>query len=92
VSTPMAFERETEAATARRDLAFLDCALADDFVFTHGDAWRTGEKPSLVDTKNSWMAPECWEVGVCRLVRAGVSSQGRRRGTCAPSNRLVRST
>ena len=30
--------------------------VQDDFVFTHGDAWRTGEKPGLVDTNQSWMA------------------------------------
>jgi hypothetical protein len=51
----MAFEREIEAATARGDVAFLARALADDFAFTHGDAWRTGGKPSRVDTKKSWM-------------------------------------
>ena len=41
----MKFEREIEAATARGDVAFLARALADDFTFTHGDAWRTGGKP-----------------------------------------------
>lgn len=51
----MTFEREIEAATARADVAFLARALADDFAFTHGDAWRTGGKPSRVDTKKSWM-------------------------------------
>jgi hypothetical protein len=51
----MAFEREIEAATARSDVAFLERALADDFAFTHGDAWRSGGKPSRVDTKKSWM-------------------------------------
>ena len=51
----MAFEREIESATARGDVAFLTRALADDFAFTHGDAWRTGGKPSRVDTKKSWM-------------------------------------
>lgn len=51
----LAFEREIEAATARGDVAFLTRALADDFAFTHGDAWRTGGKPSRVDTKKSWM-------------------------------------
>lgn len=51
-----AFERAIEAAAARGDSAFLARALADDFTFTHGDAWRTGEKPGRVDTKQSWMA------------------------------------
>jgi hypothetical protein len=51
----MAFEREIEAATARGDVAFLTRALADDFTFTHGDAWRAGGKPSRVDTKKSWI-------------------------------------
>jgi len=32
----MAFERETEAAAARGDLAFLDRALAHAAVLTHG--------------------------------------------------------
>ena len=36
-------------------MSFLARALADDFAFTHGDAWRTGGKPSRVDTKKSWM-------------------------------------
>lgn len=51
----LAFEREIEAATARGDTAFLARALADDFTFTHGDAWRTGGTPSRVDTKQSWL-------------------------------------
>jgi hypothetical protein len=51
----MTFEREIEAATAQGDVAFLARALADDFAFTHGDAWRTGGKPSRVDTKKTWM-------------------------------------
>lgn len=55
LSALMAFEREIEAATARGDTAFLARALADDFTFTHGDAWRTGGNPSRVDTKKSWM-------------------------------------
>jgi hypothetical protein len=51
----MAFERAIETATARADVAFVARALADDFAFTHGDAWRTGGKPSRVDTKASWL-------------------------------------
>ncbi|MEQ1692256.1 MAG: nuclear transport factor 2 family protein [Gemmatimonas sp.] len=51
----LAFEREIEVAAARGDVAFLDRAIADDFTFTHGDAWRTGGAPSRVDTKKSWM-------------------------------------
>ena len=51
----LTFEREIEAATSRSDVAFLTRALADDFTFTHGDAWRTGGKPTRVDTKKSWM-------------------------------------
>ena len=51
----MVLEREIESATARGDVAFLDRGLADDIVFTHGDAWRTSLKPSRVDTKKSLM-------------------------------------
>lgn len=51
----MAFEREIEAATARGDVAFRTRALADDFAFTHGEAWRTGATPGRVDTEKSWM-------------------------------------
>ena len=68
----MAFEREIEAATARGDIAFLARALADDFAFTHGDAWRTGSTPSRVDTKKSWMDL----VGQGRFVSREVTSQG----------------
>lgn len=51
----MAFERDIESAAARGDVAFLNRALADDFTFTHGEAWRTGATPSQVDTKQSWL-------------------------------------
>lgn len=52
----MAFERALETATARGDTGFLRHALADDFAFTHGEAWRTGGKPSRGDTKATWLA------------------------------------
>lgn len=67
----MAFEREIEAASARGDIAFLTRALADDLEFTHGDTWRTGRKPSLVDTKKSWIE---W-VGSRPFASREVSSQ-----------------
>lgn len=54
-SALMAFERDLESAAARGDVEFLRRGVADDFTFTHGDAWRTGEKPARVDTKQSWL-------------------------------------
>ena len=60
----MEFERAIESAAARGDVAFLARALADDFAFTHGDAWRTGGEPSLVDTKQSC----AWELVSHRTV------------------------
>ena len=66
----MAFERDLEAATARSDVAFLERAIADDFVFTHGDAWRAGGKPSRVDTKRSWIASVARGVMLSRDVSA----------------------
>jgi hypothetical protein len=45
----------SRSGQVRGDVTFLARALADDFAFTHGDAWRTGGKPGRVDTKKSWM-------------------------------------
>jgi len=49
------FERDLEIAAARGDVATLERGFADDLVFTHGDAWRTGGKATRVDTKKSWL-------------------------------------
>ena len=64
----MAFEREIEVAATRGDVAFLDRAIAEDFTFTHGDAWRTGGAPSRVDTKKSWIGTVTQGVFVSRQV------------------------
>jgi len=52
----LAFEREMEAAVVRGDVKFLEKALADDFLFTHGDGWVEGGAPLKVDTKTTWLA------------------------------------
>lgn len=52
----IAFEKEMEAAVVRRDVKYLERALADDYLFTHGDAWTTGGPPLRLDTKQSWIA------------------------------------
>ena len=52
----LAFEREMEAAVVRGDVKFLEKALSDDFLFTHGDGWVEGGAPLKVDTKTTWLA------------------------------------
>jgi hypothetical protein len=48
-------ERTIAAALVRGDLAFIDGALAPDFVMVHGDGWTRGEPPALVDDRASFM-------------------------------------
>lgn len=52
----LAFERATEAAVVRGDVAFVDVASAPTFTFTHGDDWTTGGPPLRVDSRADWMA------------------------------------
>jgi hypothetical protein len=56
IAEVLAFEKEMEAAVVRGDVKFLDKALSDDFIFTHGDGWVEGGAPLKVDTKASWLA------------------------------------
>jgi hypothetical protein len=56
IAEVMVFEKDTEAAVLRGDTKFLEHALSDDFLFTHGDAWTTGGAPLRLDTKQSWIA------------------------------------
>ena len=51
----LAFERAIAAALVRGDVAFMDQALAPDFVMVHGDGWTRGERPALVDDRASFM-------------------------------------
>jgi hypothetical protein len=56
IAEVLAFEKEMEAAVVRGDVKFLDRALSNDFLFTHGDGWTTGGAPLKVDTKQTWLA------------------------------------
>ena len=49
------FEKQVEAAVLRADITFLDSACADDFTYTHGDGWTTGDPILSVDTKPQWL-------------------------------------
>jgi hypothetical protein len=51
----LAFERAIAAALVRGDVAFMERALAPDFVMVHGDGWTRGEPPALVDDRASFM-------------------------------------
>lgn len=55
IAEVLAFEKAMEAAVVRGDVKFLEKALADDFIFTHGDGWVTGGAPLKVDTKATWL-------------------------------------
>jgi hypothetical protein len=50
-----AFEEACEDANVRGDTAFLESALADDFIMTSGDGWTAGDPPIQVATKRSWI-------------------------------------
>ena len=56
IAEVLAFEKEMEAAVVRGDVKFLEKALSDDFLFTHGDGWVEGGAPLKVDTKATWLA------------------------------------
>lgn len=51
----LAFEREIAGALVRGDLAFMDKALAPDFVMVHGDGWTHGDRPALVDDRAAFL-------------------------------------
>ena len=51
----LAFEREIAAATVRGDVAYMEKAIAPDFVMVHGDGWTHGDAPALVDDRTSFM-------------------------------------
>jgi hypothetical protein len=51
----MAFEKACDDAAVRGDVAFIERAVASDFIMTHGDAWITGRAPINVDTKETWL-------------------------------------
>jgi hypothetical protein len=55
IAEVLAFEKATEAAVVRGDVAHLERALAPTFLFTHGDGWADGGPPLKVDTKASWI-------------------------------------
>lgn len=47
----LSLERNIAAAFSSADVEFLEMALADDLVYTHGDQWTTGGEPNLVEDK-----------------------------------------
>ena len=55
VADVLALEKRIEDAVLRADVAFLDRACADDFTYTHGDGWTTGDPILGVDTKAEWL-------------------------------------
>ena len=56
VADVLALEKRIEEAVLRSDVAFLDRVCADDFTYTHGDGWTTGDPILGVDTKAEWLA------------------------------------
>ena len=56
VADVLALEKRIEEAVLRADVAFLDRVCADDFTYTHGDGWTTGDPILGVDTKAAWLA------------------------------------
>jgi hypothetical protein len=51
----LALEREIAAALVRGDVAYMEKAIAPDFVMVHGDGWTHGDAPSLVDERASFI-------------------------------------
>ena len=51
----LAFEREIAAAVVRGDVAYMEKAIAPDFVMVHGDGWTHGDPPTLVDDRAAFM-------------------------------------
>ncbi len=51
----LAFERDIAAAIVRGDVAYVDKAIAPDFVMVHGDDWTHGDPPRLADDRTSFM-------------------------------------
>ena len=51
----LAFERELAAALVRGDVAYMEKAIAPDFVMVHGDDWTHGDPPRLADDRTSFM-------------------------------------
>ena len=56
VADVLALEKRIEEAVLRADVPFLDRVCADDFTYTHGDGWTTGDPILGVDTKAAWLA------------------------------------
>lgn len=56
IAKVVALEKEMEVAVLKGDAKFLELALADDYSFTHGDAWTTGGPPLRLDNKQTWIA------------------------------------
>ena len=51
----LAFEREVAAALVRGDVAYMEKAIAQDFVMVHGDGWTHGAPLALVDDRAGFM-------------------------------------
>ena len=51
----LAFEREIAAALVRGDVAYMENAIAADFVMVHGDGWTHGDPPTLIDDRAGFM-------------------------------------
>jgi hypothetical protein len=51
----LALERDIGAAIVRGDVAYVEKAIAPDFVMVHGDGWTHGDAPALVDDRASFM-------------------------------------
>src|SRR3982750_2883240 len=51
----LAFERDLAAALVRGDVAYMEKALAPDFVMVHGDDWTHGDPPRLADDRTTFM-------------------------------------
>jgi hypothetical protein len=56
IAEVMAFEKQCDEAAVKGDVGFLERALSNDFVMTHGDGWTAGGAPLKVDTKATWIA------------------------------------